>query len=174
VKNLPLQFYSEFARREPAVRCPNCGKEAAFADPYIFLKDDSIKSDLHLPRIKTDFGFAVIRFPRVFPWCVENSALSTMTSRLGVLSCRSCPCRRKHKLTWPKDAFYKIEVCRHVLWGWDRTHFISIRDFIASKERDAGNPAIYVFKHDRLPPKLLEVSRRNAVVRAIDQFLQHS
>lgn len=84
-----------------------------------------------------------------------------------VVSCRSCPYRKKHLMKWPADAFYQVEVCNDVLWGWSREHFVSIREFIASKERKQ-NPR----EHRKIPAHFLNVKRRSTIVKAIDRFLK--
>jgi hypothetical protein len=90
------------------------------------------------------------------------------------VSCKSCPYRKTRMVNWPADAFYKAEVCNDVLWGWSRLHFASIRDFIASKERDFDKHTGPVWgDHRRIPAQFLDVKRRETIVRAIDRVLKN-
>jgi len=86
------------------------------------------------------------------------------------VSCKYCVHRKLHKVNWPEDAYYRVEVCGGVLWGWSRDHFISIRDFIASKDRDLSKS---LARRDlrRLPAQFLNVKRRATVIRAMDRLL---
>jgi hypothetical protein len=91
-----------------------------------------------------------------------------------VVSCKSCAYRKPHVVNWPTDAFYQTEVCNDVIWGWNRGHFTSVRDHIASKERNLRQVVEYGWAHGRIPAHFLEAKRREAVVRAIDHVLKKS
>ena len=70
-------------------------------------------------------------------------------------------------VSWPSEAYYQTPVCNDVLWGWTRDHFISIREYIASKERKQTYPL-----HKKIPAHFLYVKRRKTVLKAIDRMLQ--
>jgi len=176
---MSLGIHSEHAGLEIAVTCPMCGKEAIFAEPFLFIQGEAIAESQNLPKIKFSTGFAVVRFPKIFPWrSKENqwTKLSFGGERLwwGVISCRSCPCRRKHKLNWPKDAFYQVAVCNDTLWGWSREHLVSIREFISSKDRSMAKHSGYIWQHRKIPAHFLNVKRRTAVIKAVDRLLSET
>jgi len=176
---MSLGIHSEHSRWEIAVAWPMCGKEAIFTEPFLFVQSEEMANSQNLPKVKFNSGYAVVRFPKIFPWRAKENQWTKVSFGgerpvWGVISCRSCPCRRKHKLDWPQDAFYKVEVCNDVLWGWSRDHFVSIRDFISSKDRDLGKRPNYSWLHKKIPAHFLNVKRRAAVVKAIDRFLKDS
>ena len=93
----------------------------------------------------------------------------------AVVSCKSCAYRKKQPVSWPKDAFYRVEVCNDVLWGWSREHLVSIRDFVSSKTRNRANYCGFGWgDHRRIPAHFLDVHRREAIVRAIDGLLNET
>jgi len=91
-----------------------------------------------------------------------------------IVSCKSCAYRKSHFVNWPTDAFYQAEVCNDVIWGWNRSHFASVRDHIASKERNLRKVVEYGWAHSRMPAQFLDAKRRGAVVRAIERVLKSS
>src|ERR1700722_16012605 len=70
----------------------------------------------------------------------------------AIVSCSSCAFREKRLVVWPRDGFYKVGVCGDVLWGWSRGHFISVRDFILSKDRKIQDP---FGAYHRIPARFL-------------------
>lgn len=84
----------------------------------------------------------------------------------GVLSCRRCPLRRKHRLDWPADAFYRIESPPGTLWAYTRFHLVQIRRHLAGEPGRTGP-----FDMNRLPKPFLLKRNRDRLLRDIDAFL---
>jgi hypothetical protein len=171
-----LLLRSKNGRLDITVRCPKCKGEADFFEPFEAVRDESAQEFSQLPKARTKRGDQfIVKFPRIFPWnCREHQHVScSRKGYWGVVSCRECPCRRKHNLNWPKDAFYRVEVVGDVLWGYNREHFAGVREFIAAKDRNpSNNPGFWA--HARIPSIFLQAGRRTAIVRAIDNFLKQT
>jgi hypothetical protein len=158
-----------------AVACPRCGSESRFVPPFRFVSGDTPNPK----RLRRWNSLLVVeRFPEVFPWTDRDNPFPSMfwgTPKrrwedypiVGVLKCPACTLLRKHRLTWPADAFYRVRVGRATLWAWDRRSLIWIRDHIAATDRPKRRWPILKY----LPSHFLAAKRRGAIVRAIDSSL---
>jgi hypothetical protein len=159
------------ARGDLAVACKRCKSEAIFTSPYDFLRDEAAEEaarDSRVSGAKWSNGFAVVRFPDVFPWRDSNNPYihQKRGEVWGVLSCGACSLRQKHLLDWPADAFYRIDTPAGTLWAYTREHFLQIRRRIA---REAVNDG--PFDMNRLPKEFLQKRNQQRLLRDIDEFL---
>ncbi|MEP6341684.1 MAG: hypothetical protein ABJ275_00045 [Maricaulaceae bacterium] len=53
----------------------------------------------------------------------------------GVIVCNSCDFRRLHKLSWPNDAYFKINYKTETLWAFNREMVIVILNYLKSSDR---------------------------------------
>jgi hypothetical protein len=145
------------------IRCPNCGAEALFSRPFRHSGDE-----------------LVARFPDVLPpdagqtparLGANGSRAGHIDSGWGVANCLHCGCRRKHRLSWPGDAFYAVSFRGVTLWAWNRQHLVALREFIASKERDAPRHRAWGIAQARLPRPFVDAKNRDKAVARIDRVL---
>jgi hypothetical protein len=106
------------------VVCPACRSRALFTQPYGYVPELN-DADPRLPGVQWGGGFAVERFPDVFPWRDPDNPWEWEHGRekanWGVICCPHCGVRRKHLLDWPKDAFYRAESAAGLLGVLART-----------------------------------------------------
>lgn len=77
-------------------------------------------------------------------WAHSNYVYRTYGLGEGTVVCTQCGLRRKHKLNWPDEAYYKINVKQHSLWAFNRQSAIDLRDYIQSEDRDRS---VYKSRH---------------------------
>ena len=158
-----------------AVECPRCTSEASFQPPFEFHREGTPgTSDL----VRWNNCLVRERFPSVFAWGGPDNPFKglfwgTPKRRLseypiwGVISCRHCTLLRKHQLQWPRDAYYAVPVKDQVLWAWDRTTLIEVREHVASVIRAKRSHPLLKY----LPRHFLIGKHRAAVVKAINSKL---
>lgn len=161
-----------------SVICPRCSKEAIFQPPFEFYAEGALDGER---LIRWNNCRVRERFPSVFPWADPDNPFKglfwgTPKRRAsdypiwGVVSCLNCTLLRKHKLVWPKDAFYSLSVGGQVLWAWDRPTLVIVRDHVASVIRAKRFHPLLKY----LPRHFLVGKHRFAVVKAINVRLTNS
>lgn len=79
----------------------------------------------------------------------------------GTLSCLSCDIRRKHRLTWPNDAWFQVVYRGRVLWAFDRDMAIRLVAYIEGKLRPhPDSQLLRVPSHFRTAKARVEVTKR--------------
>lgn len=53
----------------------------------------------------------------------------------GSIKCSKCLIQKKHKLSWPEDAYFQINYKGDVLWAFDRKTGLKLLSYIESKDR---------------------------------------
>jgi hypothetical protein len=138
-----------------------------FTPPYGYIPDSK---DAHprLRGVQWGGGFAVERFPEVFPWRDPDNPWEHGRGKedWGVIACPACGLRRKHQLDWPKEAFYKAELSVGLLWAYSRDHLLQIRHYVAGDGVRRGK-----FDMNRVPKEFILVRNRARVLKAIDEIL---
>jgi len=174
--------YGETLGMQYTIRCPKCGGEAAFEEPFLFPRGDEAVAAEHAAGV-TGFRankdcFVIVRFPDEFPWRDPDNSHTRL--RLGpslppqdiwgVCVCPRCVFRGKHRLDWPKDAFYAASFSFGTLWAICREHLVELRDYIASSDRRLkGYRWAWNLKHT--PKEFLLVRRRERIVSVLDRLL---
>ena len=161
-----------------AVVCPRCTKEASFQPPFEFYPEETPNGN---SLIRWNNRLVRERFPSVFPWLHPDNPFKSLfwgTPKrraseypiLGVVTCRHCTLLRKHRLEWPRDASYSVPVEGQVLWAWDRTTLVAVRDHVASAIRSKRAHPLLKY----LPRHFLVGKHRAAVVKAVNSRLARS
>jgi hypothetical protein len=152
-----------------AVVCPGCRSRAVFTPPYgyLYVRDPQDVAP-GLRCVRAYEGFVVERFPDVFPWRDPHNPWQKGrgTEDWGVVSCPACGRRRKHRLNWPADAFYKTDLSVGRLWAYSRDHLLQIRRHVVG-DRSARRG----FDMNRVPKAFILVRNRARVRKAIDGML---
>jgi hypothetical protein len=53
----------------------------------------------------------------------------------GVIVCHCCSYRKLHKLSWPEDAYFKIDYKGNLLWAYNREMGNIILEYLSSNDR---------------------------------------
>ena len=48
----------------------------------------------------------------------------------GVVHCRTCHRRKKHRLNWPEEAYFQVEYKGQTLWAYDREYALKLLHYI--------------------------------------------
>ncbi|MFT3998218.1 MAG: hypothetical protein QM667_12505 [Asticcacaulis sp.] len=89
----------------------------------------------------------------------------------GSVSCSSCGLNVKHRLSWPGDLYFQVAYRGQLLWAFDRGSAMALRDFLASKTRNAFAHGYSRFLL-HIPTVFKHAKAREAVVRALDKKLR--
>ena len=194
-----LYEFSSMPQNKLAVICPECKSEAAFnfaRSVRIELnKDiDTFKDNKHLtysrPANSDGQKYSIATFYpgldienheniqdlpegyNVDMWGTDNHSHNPDKNGEGVVICE-CGTRRKHKLKWPQDAFYKLNYRKNNLWAYNRETTIVLRDYIKSDERkNFGVKWQFFLLH--VPKPFLVAKARKPLVAKIDKLLASS
>lgn len=88
----------------------------------------------------------------------------------GSVVCAGCGLRKKHTLSWPREAYFQIEYKRRILWAFDRVSTVELLDFIRSKDRDRSKYKYRSFLL-KIPPQFLVKNARNTVTKRLSARL---
>lgn len=93
-------------------------------------------------------------------------------SRRGTFACTRCSQRKKHKLSWPDDAYYQVLVRRRCLWAFNRESAVALRDYIAATvDRTRVQKGRWtVFLHN-VPGHFLHAKVRDETVKRLNKLL---
>ena len=160
-----------------AIRCPRCKGEASVTASFELLKKEQYEGlPKHMKEGCLRFGRAMHireRFPETFRWTDSENPVPGFYPKahdtFGVLACSGCATRKKHKLIWPNEAYYQIQLGNGVLWAWNRAHFIAMRDFLSSPNLHAPKGFGYFLKH--IPKQFLLKRNRDRAVKHIERLL---
>lgn len=164
------------------VKCPACGEKAQFEEPFEFIPLRKLPTDEKRPFHHWG-GWAVIeRFPSLISWKAPTGSQQYLKTggdgggegytlqTNGLIQCLQCYLNRKHKLSWPDDAFWQWEVRGQILWAWNRTHAIDILSYIRQNVRPSRR--LYQMYHLRyIPSHFLAAKVRELVVQKMEAAL---
>lgn len=94
-------------------------------------------------------------------WHHSRYHVRTTTAHEGTVTCSACALRRKHRLDWPRDAWFQIEYRGRVLWAFDRDMALRLLSHIQGKMRPSPDAQLLkVPAHFRTAKARNEVARR--------------
>lgn len=103
-----------------------------------------------------------------------QSAMSLYTNRwAGRISCLSCGLVQDSEITWPNDAYFKVDVRGHILWAWSKNHAVEIRDYLNSKIRINRGPA-YFASLCKIPTHFKRRGNRHAAVCGLGKLIRNA
>ncbi|MDJ0828607.1 MAG: hypothetical protein QNI92_02080 [Desulfobacterales bacterium] len=90
---------------------------------------------------------------------------------MGSIRCSKCFLLRKHKLSWPREAFFSLHYKQQQLWAFDRESGVALRDYIASSSRDVKD---FKWRNFLLhvPSDFKPKKAREYVVKQLDRLLK--
>ena len=78
--------------------------------------------------------------------------------------------QKKHKLTWPDDAFWQWEIKGELLWAWNRQHAQVIFEYI----NESIKPPRYSYYLRYVPSHFLSSKVRELVVKKMELTLNNA
>ncbi len=181
-----------------AVTCPGCTAEARFE--FAEMVEIRLRQDVPYFQNSRDFEYLKVRSygggfanAAVYFHGLSRRALDVISdlpegynpakwrhsrylfrshgSDMGAVICRNCDWRRKHVLSWPKDAYFQISYKSSVLWAFDREHALEILTFIGSEAR---TPSTFKFARSlqKLPAHFVSSKARVTVTNRLEALLR--
>ncbi|MCA0941072.1 hypothetical protein LCM08_05770 [Salipiger pacificus] len=127
------------------VRCSECGKAAQFFEPFRFT------CVVRLPEVPENshvWGRVIVEelFPEQFSWeqpaCDKPKFLQPgetgegyRLNERGMVWCKACKTFEAATISWPEDAFWKLNVKGHELVARNREHAEQILGFLQETQR---------------------------------------
>jgi hypothetical protein len=163
------------ASRPIAVRCPRCNKRAEFGAPYAHLQGAEAEAAVAAgkPGRRYNGGFALERYPRVFPWThPRNPCKAGQRGRWGVVVCPNCTTVRAHELETQRDLWFQVEVAGRRLYFGARDEMTRLLRYLRADQRDDFWFGGYICcGGHRLPAHFQTKRNRHLAIRAIERFL---
>lgn len=153
-----------------AIRCPRCGREAAFEPPAYVLQGDEAKAAAADPSLDGAWHGRCYEVPR-YPALIGRKELARFRReirRVGICRCGACGHLDRHLLDWPAHAFYAVSIRGRTLWMYDRAHALHLRAYVAAEARQRVPGARYI---SRVPKEFLAARNRAELVRKLDRLL---
>lgn len=118
-------------------------------------------------------------------WVPETSVHATLPNEIagvGSVNCNTCHLRRRHRLSWPSDAYFQLIYRGHTLWAYNRKHALKMLGYIRSSERDKTIVGRYGDSYRtfvgedwflrRIPSIFLTAKARPRVVQKLEKLLK--
>ena len=153
-----------------AIRCPRCGREAAFEPPWYALTREEAKAaaaDPSLTGVWRGKAYVVIRYPRLLSWG-DLVRLRREVRQAGICRCGACGYLNRHLLDWPREAFYAVSLRGRTLWMRSREHAAALRGYVAAEDRQNVPGARWL---SRVPKEFLAARNRAPLVKKLDRLL---
>ena len=153
-----------------AIRCPRCGREAAFEPPsYVLLRDEAkaAAADASITGVWRGGAYEVLRYPHLVHW-KELVRLRRGLRPVGICRCGACGYLNRHLLDWPREAFYAVSLRGRTLWMRSREHAAALRGYVAAEDRQRVPGARWL---SRVPKEFLAARNRAPLVKKLDQLL---
>jgi hypothetical protein len=154
-----------------SIRCPRCGREAAFEPPTYSLQKDEAKAAAADPSLEGVWSgrryYTVLRYPELLSW-KELRRLRREVRQVGICRCGACGYLNRHLLEWPAEAYYAASHRGRTLWMFTREHAAALRAYIAADDRQNAPGARWL---SRVPKEFLAARNRAALVKKLDRLL---
>jgi hypothetical protein len=153
-----------------SIRCPRCGREAAFEPPTYALERDEAKAaaaDLSLTGAWTGRMYVVLRYPELLSW-KELRRPRREVRPVGICRCGQCGYLDRHLLDWPREAYFAVSLRGRTLWMRSREHAAAMREYVAAEDRQRVPGARWL---SRVPKEFLAARNRAPLVKRLDHLL---
>jgi hypothetical protein len=161
------------------IKCPNCEAMATFEEPFKFLSSNEADPDETRPCHQWGGWLVIERFPSQFKWKApsasspyrrgdaDNGSGGYPLLTYGLVRCAHCHTNKKHKLSWPDDAYWQWDIRGELLWARDRAHAKEILAFV----KKAVRPARRSNSLRHIPSHFLSSKVRDLVVQKMEKSL---
>jgi len=180
-----------------SISCPNCGSLAEYefaevvriklaADVEYFQKSDVFEYQLFEDSngsrwhgavfyhgLRGRSSAAISDLPegyRVEDWDHSPYLYRTHGIDVGAVVCGSCGYRKKHRLSWPDEAFFQVDYKGEVLWAFDRESATELLDHIRSEDRNRERAKWRAFLR-HVPSHFLKKKARDDVSKKLRKLL---
>jgi len=153
-----------------AIRCPRCGREAAFEPPTYLLRADEAKTaseDASLTGTWRGRVYEVLRYPKLLGW-TDLARLRRGLRQVGICRCGACGYLNRHVLDWPREAYFAVSLRGRTLWMRSREHAVALRGYVAADDRQRVPGARWL---SRVPKEFLAARNRAPLVKRLDRLL---
>jgi hypothetical protein len=160
------------------IKCPCCGELAKFEEPFEFLSKNEVRQDEMRLRHQWGSWIVIVKFPSEINWKPPSDSHQYLRTggdtgkggypllTNGLVQCSHCHSNRKHKLNWPKDAYWQWEIRGEVLWAWDKRH----ANIILSIIKETVRPSRRAYNVKYIPSCFFLAKVRDLIV----QKMEHS
>lgn len=155
----------------PSIRCPRCGREAAFEPAVRTTRGDEARAaaaDPSLTGVWHGGAYVVMRYPELVPWR-EVARFRRDPRPLGICRCGACGYLNRHLLDWPAEAYWAVSIRGRTLWMYSREHVRELRGYVAARgdrQRVRGARGL-----SRVPREFLAARNRDLLVKKLDALL---
>ncbi|MFL5385740.1 MAG: hypothetical protein ACJ8GN_24765 [Longimicrobiaceae bacterium] len=153
-----------------AIRCPRCGKEAAFEPATYVLYGGEAKAaaaDASLTGVWRGHAYVVLRYPHLVDW-KTLVRLRREVRQVGICRCGACGYLNRHLLDWPREAYFSVSLRGRTLWMRSREHVIALRGYVAAEDRQRVPGTRWL---SRVPKEFLAARNRAPLVKKLDRLL---
>jgi len=154
-----------------SIRCPRCGREAAFEPPVRRTRGDEARAaaaDPSLTGVWYGGGYVIVRYPELVPWR-EVVRFRRDARQIGVCRCGACGYLNRHLLDWPAEAYWAVSVRGRTLWMYSRDHVRELRAYVAAQGDRQRIPGARWLS--RVPSEFLAARNRGLLVKKLDALL---
>lgn len=92
----------------------------------------------------------------------------------GSCLCERCGYRHKHRLDWPREAYFQIEHRGHALWAWNRALALVLADYVSAPEKVSLVRSPYGDFLKRVPTVFLTAKAREPVVKKLRRKIEEA
>ena len=153
-----------------AIRCPGCGREAAFEPPTYALQREEAKAAAADPALTGAWQgrtYVVLRYPELLSWA-EIRRLRREVRPVGICRCGACGYLNRHLLDWPREAWFAVSLRGRTLWMRSREHAAALREYVAAEDRQRVPGARWL---SRVPKEFLAARNRAPLAKKLDRLL---
>lgn len=161
------------------IKCPECGCLAKFEEPFEFLSKNEMSTQEARPTHQWGGWIVIERFPSQVTWTAPSGSSQYLRGggdtgkggyplrTNGLVQCSHCHSNRKHKLSWPSDAYWQWEIRGQLLWAWDKEHAQIILDFV----KETTRPPRHSYRLKYIPSHFLSAKVRAQVVKRMERSI---
>lgn len=152
------------------IRCPKCSGKATFSGSMFLYRDASLSKHA----IPKD-----MRLPKNFPWKQSNVhpylqwRPECNVEQWGILSCPNCGRAGRHRLNWPEEAYYTIEIGGRKLWATNREFLAELLRFV-DNPRNSTPSKLHPYNLKIIPRVFYQKRHRKTLKRKLMQLLENT
>ena len=161
------------------IKCPDCADRARFQEPFEFLSRNDISPNETRPYHQWGGWTVVERFPSQINWKAPSGSSQYLRGggssgaggypllTNGLVQCSNCHSNRKHKLSWPNDAYWQWDIRGEILWAWDKNHALIILSFV----KETSRPSRHSPNLKYVPSHFLSAKVRELIVQKMERSI---
>lgn len=150
------------------------GRSGGFNRTALYYPSDTLTPD-RFPSLPEGHTLDSWRTVDLWYWGNGYVGPNAMSNR-GIINCGNCYKSIRHRIVWPKDAWFKVEYRGKILWAYNRDYANLLLEYLESNSRAKmalakdGPRAGYGYLY-RVPTVFQTAKARPVVVRKLRQKL---